>query len=136
MEELKFIDSMQEEYEDKCKGCNNFSMCNKCMNGEKWAFIEEKGSEELENKIQDFFDRWMEDSEYNQAVMPNFYCASLEDCKNIARHFAKWQEEKMIKEAVDAQYRNIFGEVLLAYNPRELGIGVKDKIKILVIKEK
>lgn len=81
----------------ECKGCNNFSRCDFCMDGEEWAYTEKPGSEELENEIQDFFNRWKEDSEYNQAVMPNFKCASLEDCKNIARHFAKWQKKQMMK---------------------------------------
>jgi len=48
---------------------------------------------------------------------------------------AQWQKQQMMKNSVDAQYRNIFGETLLAYTPYELGIRGHDKVKILVIKE-
>ena len=102
-----------EEPEEECKGCNNFDRCNYCMDGEEWAYKEEPGSEELENEIQDFFERWMEDQEYNQAVMPNFKCAGLEDCRNIARHFARWQKEQYINEGIspkDAYFGHLLEE--------------------------
>ena len=36
-----FIDSMQEEPKDKCKGCNNVKGCITCVDGSEWAHYEE-----------------------------------------------------------------------------------------------
>lgn len=47
----------------------------------------------------------------------------------------KLQKEQMMKDAVDAQYRNIMGMVLLAFEPRELGIRLHEKVKVIIVKE-
>jgi len=37
---LSFVDSMQEEPKDKCKGCNNVKGCITCIDGSEWAHYE------------------------------------------------------------------------------------------------
>lgn len=50
-------------------------------------------SKDLEEEISNYFNGWSNDSEYKQAVMPDYSCVSVEDCQNIARHFANWQKQ-------------------------------------------
>ncbi len=64
--------------------------------------LQEPVNEELEKEINAFLAGWSEDDEYGSAVKPDCYCAGLEDIKDIARHFAQWQKEQMMKNAINA----------------------------------
>lgn len=45
-------------------------------------------SEDLETEMEKYFDGWVDDPEYGQAVLPHTYeCVGVSDCKDIARHF-------------------------------------------------
>lgn len=53
--------------------------------------------EELNWEIEKYFTGWEDDSEYGQALMRNGACAGVDECKDIARHFAKWGAEHLKK---------------------------------------
>ena len=48
---------------------------------------QEQPEVDLEKEIKRYFNGWQEDEEYGGAVRPDCYSATLDDCKNIARHF-------------------------------------------------
>ena len=83
-------------------------------------------SPELEEEIARF-EEWMET--YNQSDYPTSYTT-----KDIARHFAEWQRQKMEKEAVEVEVANIgilqMGDLLL-----ENGIQAGENVKLIILKE-
>lgn len=42
---------------------------------------------DIEKEINKYFADWITDSEYGDAVKPNYCGCSLDDCKDIAKHF-------------------------------------------------
>ena len=98
---------------------------------------EREASKDLEDEIHSFWNRCSE-------FQPPF--ATLEVKENgfavIARHFANWQKEQMMKEAVEAEIGYVEGcdaHYLSVYDPDELeGIilshfDVGDKVKIIIV---
>lgn len=73
------------------------------------------------------------------------YKVSYHDFKKVARHFAEWQKEQMMKEAIHyvvqddldshgASYNIPFIRLgTIALKPK--GIGVGDKVRIIIVKE-
>lgn len=59
--------------------------------------VKEQPVDGLEEEIENYFNGWCNDDEYGQAVMPDCSCASVDDCKDIARHFAEWGAEHLKK---------------------------------------
>lgn len=93
------------------------------------AFIdsqpEEQPSKDLEEEI-DRFEDWMET--YNQADYPTSFTT-----RDIARHFAKWQKEQMMKDAVEMTVEN--GIYLSSIDCAKLGYKLGDKVKIIIVKK-
>jgi len=52
-------------------------------------------SKNLEEEIQKYFEGWTDDDdEYGVVFKPNYNCVRVDDCKDIARHFANWQKKR------------------------------------------
>ena len=58
-----------------------------------------------------------------------------EDLRKIARHFAEWQREQMMKEAVEGTYNNSDWGVPCIDLPTPLDLERFDKVKLIIIKE-
>lgn len=97
---------------------------------------EEPVSENLQEEISRYFNGWVKDYEYNSAVMPDFTCASIEDCKDIARHFANWQKQQIMKEAVEIPVI-VSGEMpAVAFGLPGTSLKKGDKVKISIWKKR
>lgn len=63
--------------------------------------------EGLEDEIKLYFDGWSDNTEYGQAVNEKGVCVGVEDCEDIARHFAEWGADhlrdttKMVDEGLE-----------------------------------
>ena len=90
----------------------------------------DKIDKSLEEEI-DRFEDWMET--YNQADYPTSFTT-----RDIARHFAKWQKEQMLKDAVEGvvfdadNEGNHIGYFKL---PKDSSFMNGDKVRIVVLKE-
>lgn len=117
---------------------------------DEWMLVEGSANEDLNTEIYSYFEDWYDGGpkEYGgMASKPNCHFASVEDCKDIARHFARWQREQMMKDAVDGEILAIedcnysmnshthlemyVDEVKLI----EKGFKDGDKVKLIIIKE-
>ena len=98
--------------------------------------LQEPVNEELEKEINAFFAGWCEEDEYGSAVKPDFYSAGLEDIKDIARHFAQWQKEQMMKDAIEVKInRDTLYNLKPFIHEKYLDYKIGDKVKIIIIKE-
>lgn len=77
----------KEDHVDKCKGCNNVKGCITCVDGDQWAHYEEPAREELDEEIKRYLHEVYDRDD---------------TVGDIARHFAKWQKEQMMKNTADA----------------------------------
>lgn len=80
-------------------------------------------SENLEKEIKDIQQDYKENG-----------CNFDGDIDFIARHFANWQKELMMKDAVDAEasYTMSVPSILISL---PIGIKVSDKVKVIIIKQ-
>lgn len=94
------------------------------------------GLEESEKPMQEGLEE--EISRYLREECSNDDEPSISD---TARHFAQWQKEQMMKEAVKADVmltlHDKTGDISLhtGYLPKELGIKCDDKVRIIIVKE-
>lgn len=119
---LSFIDSIQV---NPCEGCTNRKGCVTCENGElRETEQEEPVSEELEAEIQQYVE---------QKKLPDVGFLVPE----IARHFANWQKQQMMKYAVNCIYygRNTYGLHIETTAFRNLGLHYGDEVKLIIIKK-
>ena len=161
---LSFIDSMQEEPKEKCKGCNNVKGCITCVDGSEYAHIEECNitgikSKHATGKLKELVDnvseegltkarkQLQEDSESDnleQAIdtyLATYWCSEIEKqdwpfLKKMAIYFANWQKQQMIKESIDGEIQ--FGTVKVQKEDiKEAVESLRegDKVKLIVIKK-
>lgn len=57
----------------------------------------EQPVEGLEEEIEKYFQGWINDDEYGDALMPDYTGVDVDKCKEIARHFAEWGAEHLKK---------------------------------------
>lgn len=85
-------------------------------------------AEGLEEEI-DRFEDWMET--YNQADYPTSFTT-----RDIARHFAQWQKEQMMNEAVKGEItKDNRGNNVLRVGLFNNGFEIGDKVRIIIVKE-
>jgi hypothetical protein len=124
-EAIKQLEYLNKVYgEQSCDTCTNDKDCVTCKDGELWEG-KEQPSEDLEEEIKRYIPR-------DQCPVPDLMEA-------VARHFAEWQKEQMLKDAVE-------GEVMMnALHPHEPRVTASypncpykfgDKVKIVIIPEK
>lgn len=158
----KIIDSMQEEPKDKCKGCNNVKGCITCVDGSEYAHIEEcditgikskeatgklkelvdnvseEGLEEARKQLQELVNGEL-DEEINRYIEQHTseFSGYFFNLRRIAWHFANWQKEQMIKDAVKVSVNgNDDGWLTLGYLPEcECELRKGDEVKVIIIKE-
>ena len=160
----KIIDSMQEEPKDKCKGCNNVKGCITCVDGSEYAHIEEcditgikskeatgklkecidniteEGLEEARKQLQELVNGGL-DEEINRYIEQHTseFSGYFFNLRRIAWHFANWQKQQMMKDAVDGKiYETQARSKLKATTTGKIS-GLKyrvgDEVKIIIIKE-
>ncbi len=93
---------------------------------------EEPASEDLEEEI-DRFEDWI--NNFNQSDYPTSYTV-----RDIARHFAEWQKQQMMKDAVDAfvnTYENTDDSNYVEFVTEQSPYKFKEteKCKIIIVKE-
>lgn len=99
---LSFIDSLQEEPVDKCKGCNNVKGCITCVDGDQWAHYEEPISKELEEASKEWLRPQLDKSyaaygETKQMELTHFDGYAMLDAIEFG---AKWKEQQMMTKAI------------------------------------
>ena len=62
---------------------------------------QEPASEDLEREIEMFFKDWYFDDTMSILAKPNYNFCTCEDLKDVAKHFAQWQKEQMMKDAIE-----------------------------------
>ena len=168
---LSFIDSMQEEPKEKCKGCNNVKGCITCVDGSEYAHIEECNitgikSKHAIGKLKELVDniseegltkarkQLQEDSESDNleqtidTYLATYFGGEKEKqdwpfLKKMAIHFANWQKQQMMKDAIDTivkvdagGYPYVDRTIELYDYDKDIPLAKKgDKVKIVVIKE-
>lgn len=127
---LSFIDSIPEEPKDKCKGCNNVKGCITCVDGSECAHIEECNitgikSKHATGKLKELVDNVSEEGLEEARKQLEEYSVSEaleEEIKrylhevydrddtvgDVARHFANWQKQQMVKDAISAKVTEIY----------------------------
>lgn len=88
--------------------------------------IQEPASEDLEEEIDRYYSDWQFDDD-----------TIYEDMRDICRHFAEWQKQQIIKDAIDATILDIDAQTVeLGLWPEKLlDIKEGDKVKIIIVKE-
>ena len=92
--------------------------------------IEEPANEDLEEEIDRYYSDWQFDDD-----------TIYEDMRNICRHFAEWQKQQMIKDAVNGTVCHRNGNVGDIYFQSDSVLSAKyqfkygERIKIIIIKE-
>lgn len=111
------------------EGDNNFYDGQNDAYNHLLAFIdslpEEKPSENLNDEIKKFIE------EYGYERGEDKLLIAI-----VARHFAEWQKEQMMKDAVEGEVENsCFGIVYLRKNLMNEGYSTGDNVKIIIVKE-
>ena len=124
---LKKIDSLQQE--QPCDTCTNDKGCVTCKGGELWEG-KEQPSEELEEEIK----RYLQEEHDRDTTV-----------RDVARHFANWQKEQELKDAVEGKVVELgetYKDLTISVEGKELNealqpLGVKDgdRVRIIIIKE-
>lgn len=108
-----------------------------------WLF-DKQPSEDLEEELNKYIDDTftVDDGVASIQREERHYYLEEDDMIAIARHFAEWQKEQMMKDAVNAEITvgRLPDDWSLAYNPDELQRALLkfksgDKVKIIIIKE-
>ena len=104
---------------------------------------EEKPMNEIEEIIEQELERYARENwEFNE-VLRKEVPFDVEDCKwcdlvAFARHFAQWQKEQLMKEAVEGYVSSTKGDHFgcVTSMPTDLGkLYCPDKVKLIIIKE-
>lgn len=91
------------------------------------SMTEEPANDELEGEINRYLSTWST-SQDNGIVF----------CEKMARHFAKWQQEQIMKGAVNGgcfSYRNGYKHISCDIDEHLTDIKLGDKVKLIIIKE-
>lgn len=72
---------------------------------------QEPASEDLKKEIEKYFAQWYQGATNEGCVNSESQLVSIYDCKRIAKHFAQWQKEQMMKDAVEADIAESFTPV-------------------------
>lgn len=115
-------DSIEESL-DKASKCRFLYELKKFID----SLPEEPANEDLEEEYDNYFKKHEID------IVLNPYS----NCKEIARHFAEWQKQKMMKDAVDATILDVDAQTIEfgLWPEKLLDIKEGNKVKILIIKE-
>lgn len=90
----------------------------------------------LEDEISRFFNGWTDGYEFSQALNAEGECVTTSEIKDIARHFAEWQKEQIMKNAVNATVHLEPGaNPIVTIGVGRFGLKVRDKVRIVIIKE-
>lgn len=95
-------------------------------------FIDSLPKEPIEEDLEKEFNRFLDEIEGT----PRMYHSEerIEWGKDIAHHFAEWQKEQMMKDAIPA--RVSFGQVVLQERPISTSVAKDgDKVKIIIVKK-
>lgn len=92
---------------------------------------EEPVSEDLEEEIQKTIHNHFFDLN-GIAIAGTSVYATVDDMVYIAKHFANWQKEQMMKDAIDAELDDVCGFLTISI-PYHNGIA-GDKVKVIIIK--
>lgn len=148
---LSIIDSPQEENSfdahiqegDKITVNENGSRFNRSQLERVVAKQEEPVSEELEEELTNYFNKFkgLESSNWNWRIdSVNIHSGGLLD---FARHFVEWQKQKMMKDAIEREikedaggYPFIEATELYDYDNDKPLAKAGDKIKVVFIKDK
>ena len=97
------------------------------------ALGEEKPSEDLEEEISNYL------KECLSLKFPTTDKKQIKaDVEYIARHFANWQKEQLMKNVVETEVKGFFnGKGIYIDTDIPIGIDVKegDKVKVIIVKE-
>lgn len=63
----------------------------------------------LEKEINEYFNCWLQGASDEGCFNPQSQLVSIYDCQRIARHFAQWQKEQMIKSSSQYWYNHLKG---------------------------
>lgn len=101
---------------------------------------EESASDYLEKEINNYFKDWYFDEDRDIMVLPNHYSANLDDIKEIARHFANWQKEQLMKDADELivkgdSARDNEPYIIFVPDMKRRGFKIGDKAKVVIIKD-
>ena len=142
-EVLAILDTMQEEpvSEKKCMFTkDNYTdedrkvLCADCKEKCEYSKKEEPVSEDLEEEIQKnihnhFFDL------NGIAIAGTSVYATVDDMVYIAKHFANWQKEQMMKDAIDTTIKQGCIELGILIKGLDKGkFSFGDKVKVIIIK--
>ena len=97
---------------------------------------EEPVSCDLEKEIKRYFNDWYFDDELDILAKPNHYSATIDDIKDIARHFVNWQKNQMMKDAIKTTIKagtESLGIFIKGLDRNKYSFG--DKIKVIIIKQ-
>ena len=90
-----------------------------------------RGEDSVSEKLAEELKRYVNSDEYINSI-------GTSGLLMIARHFANWQKQQMMKKAVDGKLVNEGGETLLVVPSLPIitrGMDDGDKVKIIFIKE-
>lgn len=145
---LRFIDSLPEE--SKCIYNRTLDerkkFCKYCSAACDVRIEEELVNEDLEEEI----DNYIKDNFFGSGSIGFFSNRTKQelnsiDVANIAHHFAEWQKQQMMKDAVDGEVVYQIGSSILA--PTDIrykvvsdrvyipNVKLGDKVKIIIVKE-
>lgn len=103
---------------------------------QKWASLEEKSEkpiEGLEKEIKKCWQEWVSPSNKQnvEGVLP------FSEFAFYARHFAKWQKEQLMSEAVEGEVLDLGINYLdlSLIDAEKIGIKESDKVRIIIVKE-
>ena len=147
---LLMFDSLQEEpvSEDKMTISKEwFEHCKKSWYNEGYIDgefnrdrqFEDSVSEELEKEIDSYFAKWLQGASDEGCFNSDSQLVSIYDCHRIAHHFAEWQKQHMMKDAVEVPIVEAVPAGSCKWKlcaKLWLDKGVKgNKVKLIIIKE-
>lgn len=88
------VNSLQQE--QLCDTCTNDTGCVTCKDGELW-----EGKEQQEVDLEKEIEKFLASEDSTSYDNAGTYKVSYKDPTKIARHFANWQKEQMLKGAVE-----------------------------------
>ena len=93
------------------------------------ALLTEFAEKLKESASEDFGSEWKRycDSKGGGAVTMNV--------KDVAKHFAQWQREQMMKDAIEATALNSDYPTRLELNTKLNNVNAMDEVKVIIIKE-
>ena len=129
-----FIDSLPDE-EPKHKSNPLFNKCVENCDPETMAEVNRNVDKML---LDEELERFIASGKSVTVEDCGTYKVSYHDFKKVARHFAEWQKEQMLKDAVDGSVaQDIYSRNLVAKTKDLSKYNLKfgDKIKLIIVKE-